>query len=325
MRYALGILLIWLSLIQPAFSGQIRLVWDANTENDLKGYKVYYGTAPWSFGEPIKIGKAASFTLTGLTKGERYYIAVTAYDRTENESGYSNQVWGIAHDVLYGEWVFDVSRGDKAGAVIQFEDSDNTFRGHGISDRFNLFSIEGNYEIDDSGFVSGTYTVYDFDKPQSILETGSLSGEVGKKGTTLTLDMENWATMFNGTLFLKDPLNPKYPVVPEEWTGKVTRALKGTVDPVWIEPYPVNGNVNSHVFKISGAGDITNAGPCDLTGLFLLTLTSQNKVYGLYDISGGAAETGFFSGTMNRPMTKFNFSLVGDNGKRSNFTGQAKQ
>jgi hypothetical protein len=326
-QFLLGFTLFFIlnSLMGTALAAQIRLAWDANTEKDLAGYMVYYGRTPWNFGEPVKLGKVTNHTLTALTQGETYYIVVTAYDRTKHESGYSNQVSGIAHDILNGEWVFDVSGGDKAGVVIQFVDSDNTFWGYGISDRFNLFGIGGSYVIDDSSSVSGTYTVYDFDD-QSVLGMGALSGEVDKKGTTLTLNMENWSSMFRGTLFLKDPYNPKYPVIPEDWTVKVAGALKGTVDPMEIEPYPIKDEIESHVFKISGTGNFTNSGPLDFFGFFLFT--PKNMAYGLWDIhdhiSGGMTETDFFSGTLNRSMTRFNFNSVGDNGKKSTFTGQAK-
>jgi hypothetical protein len=37
-----------------------------------------------------------SYVLTGLIKGEKYYVAITAYDTSKNESGFSQEVVGIA-------------------------------------------------------------------------------------------------------------------------------------------------------------------------------------------------------------------------------------
>jgi len=80
----------------PAFAAQIKLAWDPNTEPYLAGYKMYYGTASRSYGTPIDVGKVTQYTLTGLTAGKTYFVAVTAYGFSNNESGKSNQVSGVA-------------------------------------------------------------------------------------------------------------------------------------------------------------------------------------------------------------------------------------
>jgi hypothetical protein len=84
--------------------GTISLAWDSNTDADLAGYKVYYRTASGVYGVPIDVGMATQssgttyYTLTGLTKGETYYIVVTAYDSSvpPDESVHSNEVNGAA-------------------------------------------------------------------------------------------------------------------------------------------------------------------------------------------------------------------------------------
>jgi len=85
----------------------ISLAWDAPTTNvdgspltDLAGYKVYVGTATGVYGNSIDVGTAiqsgntVTYSLSGLTPGQTYYIAVTAYDIENNESTYSNEVTG---------------------------------------------------------------------------------------------------------------------------------------------------------------------------------------------------------------------------------------
>jgi hypothetical protein len=76
--------------------GTISLAWDANTESDLAGYKIYYGTASRSYGASVNVGNVTSYELAGLTPGQVYYISVTAYDTANYESGYSNEVSGPA-------------------------------------------------------------------------------------------------------------------------------------------------------------------------------------------------------------------------------------
>ena len=77
------------------FSAQITLAWDPNTEPDLAGYKVYYGTASRGYGSPIIVGKVTTHTLTGLTQGQNYFYSVTACDTSGRESEYSNEVSGV--------------------------------------------------------------------------------------------------------------------------------------------------------------------------------------------------------------------------------------
>ncbi len=72
-------------------AADVTLQWDANTETDLAGYKLYYGTAPGVYGTPIIVGKVTTYTLTAVQPGT-YYFAVTAYNTSGAESGFSNEV-----------------------------------------------------------------------------------------------------------------------------------------------------------------------------------------------------------------------------------------
>jgi hypothetical protein len=84
--------------------GVLNLSWVAPTTNadgteltDLAGYKVYYGTSTGNYGTtPTDAGNVTTYTLTGLTKGTTYYIAVTAYDTSDNESDKSTEGSGAA-------------------------------------------------------------------------------------------------------------------------------------------------------------------------------------------------------------------------------------
>jgi len=75
------------------------LVWNANTDSVTTGYKIYYGTASGNYGIPINVGNVTTFTLTGLTQGQTYFLAATAYSASGLESGFSNEVSGTAKDV----------------------------------------------------------------------------------------------------------------------------------------------------------------------------------------------------------------------------------
>jgi len=90
------IVLSSLFLYQSALAAQIKLAWDANTESDLAGYKVYYGTSSKSYAGSVDVGNVTAFNLTGLTEGQTYYIAATAYNTSGSQSGYSSEVSGVA-------------------------------------------------------------------------------------------------------------------------------------------------------------------------------------------------------------------------------------
>jgi hypothetical protein len=54
----------------------------------LGGYKVHYGTTPGVY-TSIDVGNVNTYVVTGLTKGQTYYFAVTVYDTNGIESDYS--------------------------------------------------------------------------------------------------------------------------------------------------------------------------------------------------------------------------------------------
>ena len=74
------------------------LTWNANSESDLDGYNVYYGTSPGNYGDPIDVGDVTEYELTGLDEGVRYYVAITAYDTSDNESEKSDEENGVVPD-----------------------------------------------------------------------------------------------------------------------------------------------------------------------------------------------------------------------------------
>ncbi|OHD13430.1 MAG: hypothetical protein A2Z98_05055 [Spirochaetes bacterium GWB1_27_13] len=84
-----------------AGDGKIKIKWIKNSEKDLKGYKIYYGTkSEYYFGKdakegdsPIIIGATDQFELTGLKNNLIYYIVISAFDdEMNNESDFSGEI-----------------------------------------------------------------------------------------------------------------------------------------------------------------------------------------------------------------------------------------
>jgi len=74
----------------------VTLTWDVVTDPNLGGYRVYYGTAPGTYlqspGSGEDAGKSTLHTVTGLSSATTYYFTATAYDTSNNESTFSNEV-----------------------------------------------------------------------------------------------------------------------------------------------------------------------------------------------------------------------------------------
>ena len=69
--------------------------WDANSEPDLAGYVVFYGTAPGVYTVNVDVGNQTSWQVN-LVDGQSYYFAVQAYDSEGLYSVFSNEVSAVA-------------------------------------------------------------------------------------------------------------------------------------------------------------------------------------------------------------------------------------
>lgn len=69
----------------------VYLTWDPNTEGDLAGYRIYYGTEPGVY-DSVKTVSTAADTLENLVPGTSYSIAISAVDDDSNESFLSEEV-----------------------------------------------------------------------------------------------------------------------------------------------------------------------------------------------------------------------------------------
>ncbi|MFW5902077.1 MAG: fibronectin type III domain-containing protein [Thermodesulfobacteriota bacterium] len=79
-----------LSAIQQ---NSVEFTWEANTEADLAGYKIFYGTSTDTY--PNEVAVAADLTaeeVTSLSEATRYYFTIAALDDAGNESDKAAEV-----------------------------------------------------------------------------------------------------------------------------------------------------------------------------------------------------------------------------------------
>ena len=67
--------------------GILEATWQENTESDLAGYRLYWGTASGVYTDSLEVGRVSHQRITGLANGTRYYLTMVAFDSAGYESG----------------------------------------------------------------------------------------------------------------------------------------------------------------------------------------------------------------------------------------------
>jgi len=93
-----GLFLIGLVFILTSFNvfaENLKLGWTASTSANVTGYIIGYGKTTKNYPSTVDVLNVTTSTLTGLTAGDTYYIAVKAYDNNGNESPYSTEIKAV--------------------------------------------------------------------------------------------------------------------------------------------------------------------------------------------------------------------------------------
>lgn len=112
-------------------AGEVTLAWDPNQEADLAGYRLYYGPESGQYDQVVDVGNVTTFTVTNLPVGVPRYFVVTAYNTSDLESDFSNEVAHtipmppaariLARQVFYNDSAWDnrdpASNGQDDGAI----------------------------------------------------------------------------------------------------------------------------------------------------------------------------------------------------------------
>ncbi len=157
---------------ETIFAASLHLGWNPNPEGDINGYRLYYGTSSYNYGPPVEVGKITDYLLTDLVAGTTYYIALSAFDTSHNESDICDEIiytvepgipdantatyedaedgstarWYVYDSSPSGAQINNVYDSDRQSRVIQFS-------GSGTDNGYRLTNDDGTYWNNSSDFI----------------------------------------------------------------------------------------------------------------------------------------------------------------------------
>lgn len=81
-------------------SGSVTVAWNANTETNLSGYRVVYGTSSTKLDQSVVVGSVTTAVINGLETGMTYYCAVQAFNTSSLYSDLSPTISFVVPEVL---------------------------------------------------------------------------------------------------------------------------------------------------------------------------------------------------------------------------------
>ena len=282
-------LILFLSLLfsSTVSAAQIRLAWDPNTESDLAGYLVHYGTASRSYGTPINVGNVTSYTVTGLTPGVRYYFAVTAYDTEYDESTFSNEVYGTVTETVLAPTVLSGPTGGISGTSYAYTaGGSSSTLGHSVQYQFDWKGDGTDLSSWGAATQSKTWTA-----------SGTYHVRARARCTTHQSVVSLWSSLLTVNITNTPVNNP--PTVPvtlqaENFTTKTTGGPTADAYCIWSNGYiedsvnfPVSGNYSFIVTAFgSAAAGLWPEMEIRIDQSTIDSVTVNSRTWGTYVIQG---------------------------------------
>jgi len=261
-----------------AATSSVSLTWDPNTESDIAGYKVYWGTSSGVYNQSKDVPQSTA-SVPELTVGVRYYFAVTAYNEAGLESGYSEEVSTVVS-----------LPPNPTPTPIPTATPDPTPEPQYLLNISTRVRVRGGDDVMIGGFIIDG----DSNKDIVVRALGPSLAKLGVPGVLAdpTLEVydstgklidqnDNWTTLPSGTVPAGfEPSNPAEAVVvaslaPGSYTA-VLRSADGTQGNALCELYDLAPG-NSTVRNISTRGEV-GTGDDVMIGGFIIGGTTPTKI-----------------------------------------------
>jgi hypothetical protein len=284
-RIAVPAITMLVAFLVPLFAWaqQLTLAWDPNTDADLAGYKVHYGTVSGNYTTSIDVHNVTTYTLAGLSTGQTYYFSASAYNASGASSGYSNEVTHaipVSNSAPSAPAVPAGPAGAMVGSSAAFTTSATDPNGDTVEYCFNwgngAFSNWGSATQAYTWPTAGTYVVM----AQARDSKSATSAWSGGRTVTVTQNAAptvsagpnqnvnaGAAVVLNGTAS-----DPNGNISGYQWTqiGGTGVTLNGTQaqQASFTTPNIATGTaVLTFQFKATDAGGLSGAGTCTVTVL----------------------------------------------------------
>jgi len=205
-----------------ASSADVTLAWDANSESDLAGYVLYYGTISGNYTHNIDVGNITQHTVSNLQEGVTYYFAVTAYNLDDYESNYSEEL-----PYTIGNSIYTISASAASNGSIS--PAGTLTVNKGASRSFTIIANQ-NYQVLDvrvDGSSVGPVTAYTF---TNVTQNHTISASFVASNQAPTADAGADQTVTEGTAVTlngSNSIDPGGSIASYQWqqTGGLTVQL----------------------------------------------------------------------------------------------------
>ena len=205
LKICLGALVCLLATAVSALAASISLAWDPNTEPDIAGYVVWYGTVSGQPTSSVDVGLQTTWTMTSGTAGATYYFRVVAYNTAGESSAPSSEVSATLGGTPEGQGGTPQGQGGAPGI-----DGTTLYFGAVMSGTtFTSVTVSQNVHVTPSGSASWTATA---DQPWLHVTPASGSGPATLSvSVSPVAGLPAWGTA-NGTVTVTSSDGSSWPI-----------------------------------------------------------------------------------------------------------------
>jgi len=281
-------LTLFLSGRTPCFASTVVLQWNAVTDSNLSGYKVYYqadsltqpfaGTGSTQGASPLNVSNQTSATISGLDPSRAYYFAVTAYNSAGTESAYSNVIT-VPEMISPTVSLTAPASGSSASGTVSVTASATDNVGVAKVEFYVNGALAATdtatpyvYSWNTSALAAGTYTLMTkaYDAAGNVGQSGTVSVSVVKDTTAPTVSVTSPASgvTVTGTAAITASASDNVGVSKVEFYGNGVLLSSTNVTPYsysWNTASVANGSYTLTAKAYDAAGNIGTASNVSVT------------------------------------------------------------